>query len=390
MAEQTEFDVVIIGAGIAGASLACELSPEVSVLLLEMEAQPGYHSTGRSAAMFVDTYGPPPIRALSRASADFLENPPEGFSEGPLLSRRGVIMIARQDQLTSLENMIADLSDSGDVRRLDAEETESAIPILRKGYAAAGFANDRVSDIDVNALHQGYLRKFRFSGGSLKPAQEVIKLERTSNDWHITTPDASYKAKKIVNAAGAWADFIGELAGATPIGLIPKRRTAMVVTAPSDINSDRWPMVIDIDEQFYLKPDAGRLLISPADETSSPPCDVQPDELDVAICVDRIETAFDLPIRRIENKWAGLRSFVEDKCPVCGFDESIEGFFWLAGQGGYGIQTAPALAKIAACLVMKRDVPQEFIDHGVNIADLSPQRDTLKTKIKENLKRRMS
>ncbi|WP_340150598.1 FAD-binding oxidoreductase [uncultured Sneathiella sp.] len=390
MEEQTEFDVVIIGAGIAGASLAGELSPGVSVLLLEMEAQPGYHSTGRSAAMFVDTYGPPPIRALSRASADFLENPPERFSEGPLLSRRGVVMIARKDQLTSLETMIADLSDSGGVRRLDAAEIESAIPILRKGYAAAGFANDRVSDIDVSALHQGYLRKFRSSGGILKSAQEVIELNRTSGRWQVTTTNGSYRAETIVNAAGAWADSIGEMVGAAPIGLAPKRRTAMVIAAPSDINPDRWPMVIDIDEQFYLKPDAGRLLISPADETISPPCDVQPDELDVAICVDRIETAFDLPIHRIDNKWAGLRSFVEDKCPVCGFDDSVEGFFWLAGQGGYGIQTAPALAKIAACLVMQRGIPQEFLDHGLNIADLSPQRDTLKSKEKEKLKRRIS
>ena len=190
--------------------------------------------------------------------------------------------------------------------------------------------------------------------------------------------------------AGAWADSIGKMAGAEAIGLIPKRRTAMVVAAPSGVNPDSWPMVIDIDEQFYLKPDAGRLLISPADETSSLPCDVQPDELDVAICVDRIETAFDLPIRRIENKWAGLRSFVDDKCPVCGFDDTVEGFFWLAGQGGYGIQTAPALAVIAACLIMDRSVPQHLLDHGIDLADLAPGRSTLKTDKKENLKRRIS
>ncbi|WP_339712859.1 FAD-binding oxidoreductase [uncultured Sneathiella sp.] len=390
LAEQTEFDVAIIGAGIAGASLACELSPDVSVLLLEMEAQPGYHSTGRSAAMFVDSYGPPPIRALSRASADFLESPPKGFSESPLLSQRGVIMIARNDQLTSLENMVGDLSDSGGVRRLDAAETEAAIPILRKGYVAAGFANDRVSDIDVNALHQGYLRKFRSSGGIIKTASKVIETKHTLGRWQVTTSNGTYAAKTIVNAAGAWADSIGKMAGAEAIGLIPKRRTAMVVAAPSGVNPDSWPMVIDIDEQFYLKPDAGRLLISPADETSSLPCDVQPDELDVAICVDRIETAFDLPIRRIENKWAGLRSFVDDKCPVCGFDDTVEGFFWLAGQGGYGIQTAPALAVIAACLIMDRSVPQHLLDHGIDLADLAPGRSTLKTDRKENLKRRIS
>ena len=246
LAEQTEFDVAIIGAGIAGASLACELSPDVSVLLLEMEAQPGYHSTGRSAAMFVDTYGPPPIRALSRASADFLESPPKGFSESPLLSQRGVIMIARNDQLTSLENMVGDLSDSGGVRRLDAAETEAAIPILRKGYVAAGFANDRVSDIDVNALHQGYLRKFRSSGGIIKTASKVIETKHTLGRWQVTTSNGTYAAKTIVNAAGAWADSIGKMAGAEAIGLIQndERRWSLLLPPASTPTVGRWLSIL--------------------------------------------------------------------------------------------------------------------------------------------------
>ncbi|MEX1034556.1 MAG: FAD-binding oxidoreductase [Sneathiella sp.] len=390
MTDHIKFDVAIIGAGIAGASLAAEIAPEASVLLLEMEEQPGYHSTGRSAAMFVDTYGPSPVRALSRASASFFENPPPGFTQSPLLSKRGVVMIARHDQLASLDSLISDLSDAGGIRRLNATETEAAIPILRKGYATAGFANDRVSDIDVNALHQGYLRKFRSEGGILKSTSEVVGLEKISDHWRITTTNGTYQTKTIVNAAGAWADSIGKMVGTASIGLTPKRRTAMVIAAPSGINPDKWPMVIDIDEQFYLKPDAGKLLISPADESITLPCDAQPDELDIAVCADRIETAFDLSIRRIENKWAGLRSFVPDKCPVCGFDENLPGFFWLAGQGGYGIQTAPALAKIAGCLIMGRYIPQDLLGHGIDLDDLAPGRSTLKIMGKEKLKRRMS
>ena len=378
MADQNQYEVAVIGAGIAGASVAAEISSQASVLLLEMERQPGYHSTGRSAAAFSETYGPAPIRALTRASADFYGNPPAGFTATPLLSRRGVILVAREDQLGSLEEMIAEISDADGLQQLNAHETEARVPLLRKGYAAASLIDEKVSDIDVDALHQGYLRLFRSNGGILKTDSEVETLERMSDHWRITTKSGQYDAKIIVNAAGAWADRIGAMAGAWAIGLKPKRRTAIVVAAPDKASPDAWPMVVDIDEKFYLKPDVGRLLISPADETISPPCDIQPDELDIAICVDRIETAFDLSIRRIENKWAGLRSFVADKCPVCGFDDRAPDFFWLAGQGGYGIQTAPALARIAASQVLHQTVPQAALDQGVRLEDLSPMRPTLK------------
>lgn len=378
VADQNQYNVAVIGAGIAGASAAAEISSHATVLLLEMERQPGYHSTGRSAAAFSETYGPAPIRALTRASADFYGNPPAGFTANPLLSQRGVILIAREDQIVSLEEMIAELSDSDSMQQLSAHETEARIPLLRKGYAAASLIDRKVSDIDVDALHQGYLRLFRSNGGVIKTDSEVEALERTSDRWSITTKSGHYEAKIIVNAAGAWADKIGALAGASVIGLKPKRRTAIVVAAPANVSPDAWPMVVDIDEKFYLKPDAGRLLISPADETVSPPCDIQPDELDIAICMDRIETAFDLSIQRIENKWAGLRSFVADKCPVCGFDGRAPDFFWLAGQGGYGIQTAPALARIAASQVLHQHVPQAALDQGVRLEDLSPMRPTLK------------
>lgn len=374
MSGDTSYDIAVIGAGIAGASIAAELAPKASVLLLEMESQPGYHTTGRSAAAFIDTYGPAPVRALTRASELFYFNPPAGFTEHQLLTPRGILMVAREDQLALLEAEIIELSDAPDLRQVNAAEIEAAMPLLRKGYAKAGLVNNDVSDIDVHALHQGYLKMLRGSGGAIKLGTEVTALERKNGLWHIVTRDAVFTASRIVNAAGAWADDIGALAGASPIGLVPKRRTAMMIAAPAGMNPDPWPMVIDIAEEFYLKPDAGRLLISPADETPAPAGDVQPEELDIAICIDRIETAFDLSVRRIENKWAGLRSFVADKSPVCGFDDKAPDFFWLAGQGGYGIQSAPALAKLAASLVLGRDVPSYILDEGLKLSDIAPGR----------------
>tara|TARA_R110002094_G_scaffold177000_2_gene156727 strand:+ start:229 stop:1368 length:1140 start_codon:yes stop_codon:yes gene_type:complete len=378
MSPGKSYDVAIIGAGIAGASLAAEVSKEASVLLLEMESQPGYHTTGRSAAAFVDTYGPAPIRALTRASAAFYHNPPPGFTDHRLLSPRGVLMIAREDQMATLHQMQEDLSDTSDMQILTASEIEDRMPLLRKGYAAGGFANSRVSDIDVHALHQGYLKMLRGNGGTILLNAPATALEHHQGQWHVTANNENFTASRIVNAAGAWADEIGAMAGASAIGLIPKRRTAMMITASMGLNPDTWPMVIDIDEEFYLKPDAGRLLISPADETPAPPSDAQPEELDIAICIDRIERAFDISVRRIENKWAGLRSFVADKNPVCGFDDKAPDFFWLAGQGGYGIQSAPALARLAAALLLGQSAPKDILSEGLNPSDLAPGRPGLR------------
>lgn len=374
VSQEKPFDVAVIGAGIAGASIAALLSSEVSVLLLEMESQPGYHTTGRSAATFIDTYGPAPVRALTRASERFYYNPPAGFTDHPLLTPRGILMVAREDQLALLDATIRELSDAPDLRQVGAAEVEAAMPLLRKGYARAGLINNEVSDIDVHALHQGYLKMLRANGGVIRLGSEVTDLAREGGLWRITTRDGAVLAGRIVNAAGAWADDIGALAGASPIGLVPKRRTAMMIAPPAGMNPDPWPMVIDIAEEFYLKPDAGRLLVSPADETPAPAGDVQPEELDIAICIDRIETAFDLSVRRIENKWAGLRSFVADRSPVCGYDDRAPDFFWLAGQGGYGIQSAPALAELAAALVLGREAPGYILDEGVKLGDIAPGR----------------
>ena len=371
---QDVYDFAVIGAGIAGTSVAAELARHGSVLLLEMESQPGYHTTGRSAALFSESYGPAPIRALTRASSRFFDNPPSGFSDHSLLSPRGVAMIARHDQLGALDALMEELSDAKDITRIDGDETRRRIPLLREGHIAAAMYDDRARDIDVHALHHGYLRAFRAAGGKMETRAEVTALERDARYWRIDVGTAEHRAAVVVNSAGAWADHVGALAGAIAIGLMPKRRTAMTIGVPDGIDADAWPMAVDVEEEFYLKPESGRFLISPADETPSEPCDAQPDEMDVAICVDRVEQAFDMQVRRIENKWAGLRSFVADKSPVCGFDERADGFFWLAGQGGDGIQTAPALSRVAARLVTGLEIDGHILDEGFDPASLSARR----------------
>lgn len=369
------FEIAVVGAGIAGASVAAELAGTGSVVLIEREFQPGYHTTGRSAALFSRTYGPPTIRALTRASADFFENPPHGFAEAPLLSPRGVLMIARADQREHLEAAHRELSTTSAAHVVDKTEIARLMPLVRRGYAAAGLHDESARDIDVHALHHGFLGLFKAAGGVVRTDCEVEALEREGNGWRIETRrGGSIGADIVVNAAGAWADALATPAGVRPVGLVPKRRTALIIAAPAGHEIGGWPMVVDIEEQFYMKPDAGRLLASPADETPSAPCDAQPEELDIAICVDRIQTAFDIGVERIENKWAGLRSFVPDKVPVAGYDPDSPGFFWLAGQGGYGIQSAPALARVAAALVRGRPLPADIADAGVERTALAVER----------------
>ncbi len=260
------------------------------------------------------------------------------------------------------------------VSRLTGDDLIATNPLLKPGYAVAGMLDAGGSDIDVHALHQGYLRQFRDAGGTILNKLCVTGLNREGDTWVISTTGEKIYAPIVVNAAGAWADEVGQLAEAEKIGLVPKRRTALIVAAPDGVEVDNIALTADINEEFYMKPDAGRLLISPADETPSPACDAQPEELDIAICIDKIETAFDLSVRRIENKWAGLRSFVDDGCPVVGYSRTQEGFFWLAGQGGYGIQSAPALSRFAASQVLGEKAPQDILDCDFNPSDVSPKR----------------
>jgi D-arginine dehydrogenase len=367
------FDVAVIGAGIAGASVAAELAGSgARVVLLEREAQPGYHTTGRSAALFTISYGPPVIRALSRASLAGFEA--LGGST-PLLRPRGALFLARPDQLEALSALQAELGDA--VEPLDVEAARARLPLLRPGYAAAALLDSSAADIDVDGLHRRYLRLLADRGGRLCCKAEIVALAPRTEGWRLTTPGATLDAGIVVNAAGAWADEIGRLAGVAPVGLVPKRRTALLVAPPEGMRPEGWPMAVDAAEGFYLKPEAGKLLLSPADETPSPPCDAQPEEIDVAICIDRIQTAFDLPVRRIAHKWAGLRSFVADGCPVAGHDPQAPGFFWLAGQGGYGIQSAPALARAAAALALGRTIPADIAGEGVSAEALAPRRPAL-------------
>lgn len=372
--EGSHFDFVVIGAGIAGASVAAELAADAAVLLLEAESQPGYHSTGRSAAMYVPAYGPPSIRALTRASGPFFQNPPEGFAETPLLHQRDILMVACEDQRGATADFLADGGDDVALRLVEGDALAAVQPLLRSGYATHGVIDRSGSEIDVNALHRGFLSLMKSRGGRMVTGRAVAALRRGAGIWHITAGDMEFCTPVIINAAGAWADEIGRMAGAEVIGLVPKRRTALMNAAPSDIDSDRLPMTIDIDEGFYLKPESGQFLVSPANEDPMPPCDVQPEELDIAICLDWIERAFDIPIGRPLSKRAGLRSFVIDKTPVAGFSDDVDGFLWLAGQGGYGIQTSPALARVAACLAQGRELPCDVAAQGLTIGLLAPAR----------------
>jgi D-arginine dehydrogenase len=372
-------DVIVIGAGIAGASVAYELAASRRVLLLERESQPGYHTTGRSAALFTETYGNSAMRALTRASKRFLAAPPPGFASTPLLSRRGTLLVARAEQLPALRRAREECSALvANLAWWSAEEVCIRVPCFAPKQVAGGLLEPDAMDIDVHALHHGFLRGLRARDGVLVCNAAVRALARYGGDWRAQTVAGEFAAPLLVNAAGAWADEIGRLAGANPIGLVPKRRTAITFDPPAGVSVERWPAVIDVDEEWYFKPDAGRILASPADETPSPPCDAQPDEYDVAVLVDRLTRVTTLQVPRIHARWAGLRSFVADKTIVAGFDDEAPGFFWLAGQGGYGIQTAPAVARVAAALINGGAVPVDVADLGVDAAALSPRRSSLR------------
>ena len=367
-------DVIVIGAGIAGIGIAAQLGSGVRVVVLEQEAQPGYHTTGRSAAVFAECYGGSTVRQLSRGSRPFFEQPPAGFAAHPLLVPRGFLFIARDDQREALE-ALASLPDMrAGARRLTAAESCARMPLLRRDYVADALVDDGASDIDVHALLQGYVAMLRRHGGQIRGHAQVTAITQHAQAWTVQTAAQVYEAPLLVNAAGAWADAIAALAGVAPIGLRPLRRTAALVDVPAADGMAHWPLTIDIDETFYFKPDAGRLLISPGDETPSEPCDAMPDDMDLAIAVERIEAATTLDIRRMHSRWAGLRSFVADRSPVAGFASDADGFFWLAGQGGYGIQTAPALSRFAAARLLGRPTPPDLADLGLQADALSPAR----------------
>jgi D-arginine dehydrogenase len=370
-----EADFLVIGAGIAGASCGYFLARDAKVIVLERESQPGYHSTGRSAALFSETYGNSIIRAITVASAPFFETPPAGFTDHALVSPRGTVIFGHEGHRAKLDGMYEEWRQLvSTVQRLDRQQTLAIHPLLNPDKLIGSVYEPDAKDIDVHATHQGFLRGLRAHGGRVVNDAEMRGIRRQNGKWHIDTPAGEFAAPIVINAAGAWCDEIGRMAGAKPIGLVPKRRTAFTFSGPADLDYNHLPMALDADEEFYVKPEVGQFLASPADETPMEPCDVQPDDYDIAEAVEQIEQNTTLRVRRINNKWAGLRSFVADRSPVVGFDDAAENFFWLAGQGGYGIQTAPTMGEVAAALALRRDIPAGPGKLGVTAAVLSPAR----------------
>jgi D-arginine dehydrogenase len=367
-------DFIVVGAGIAGASVAYWLAPHGRVIILEREPQPGYHATGRSAALFIETYGPVPVRALTRASRGFFASPPPGFSESPLLSPRGELLVGAVEQRQEFERYCEELLDSGITRRLDREATCSLVPVLRRDRVVGSIHEPDASDIDVHALHQGYLREVRKLGGVLKCNSEVTRIERTGSDWLVEAGTAAYSSPVLLNAAGAWADTIAILAGAAPLGVRPMRRSAFTFAGPEGVPISSWPAVMSAGDDWYFKPDAGMLLASPSNADPVEPHDVQAEEMDIAMAIDRIETMTTLSVRRPARVWAGLRSFVSDGSLVGGYDSKATGFFWVAAQGGYGIQTSAAMGEACAALARGRPIPGHLSDFGVTADLLSPAR----------------
>src|SRR6185437_4047086 len=367
-------DIVVIGAGMAGAAVAAHLAEHARVRLLEMEAQPGYHSTGRSAAVFFEAYGSEQVRALTRASRSFLYAPPTNFCAERLVRPRGILLAARHGQEPALRQILSAAVPMDELREMTALETTRAHPVLRVDGLIGGVYTERCADIEVNELHRGYLRLLHSRKVTLSKHTEVTGLERLSDKWLINTGRGSLRADIVVNAAGAWADAIAKLAGLTGVGLQPLKRTACLIPAPAGQRSDAWPMLVDVEETFYLKPDAGALLLSPADETLTAPGDAQADDLDVAVAVSRLEEATTLNVERVTHQWAGLRSFVQDRTPVVGFDPIAPGFFWVAALGGYGIQTAPAVSRLAASLALGLEPDESLIEQGVMPSAFTPRR----------------
>ncbi|AWZ95376.1 FAD dependent oxidoreductase family protein [Pseudomonas aeruginosa] len=370
-----EADYLVIGAGIAGASTGYWLSAHGRVVVLEREAQPGYHSTGRSAAHYTVAYGTPQVRALTAASRAFFDNPPAGFCEHPLLSPRPEMVVDFSDDPEELRRQY----ESGkalvpQMRLLDAEQACSIVPVLRRDKVFGATYDPTGADIDTDALHQGYLRGIRRNQGQVLCNHEALEIRRVDGAWEVRCDAGSYRAAVLVNAAGAWCDAIAGLAGVRPLGLQPKRRSAFIFAPPPGIDCHDWPMLVSLDESFYLKPDAGMLLGSPANADPVEAHDVQPEQLDIATGMYLIEEATTLTIRRPEHTWAGLRSFVADGDLVAGYAADAEGFFWVAAQGGYGIQTSAAMGEASAALIRHQPLPAHLREHGLDEAMLSPRR----------------
>jgi D-arginine dehydrogenase len=370
-------DFLVVGAGISGAAAAAEMARHGRVIVLEAESRPGYHSTGRSAALFTPNYGNRLVRTLVGAGRSFFTAPPAGFSETPLLRPRGELAFAGANARLALDELLA-LSRPGDeIEEITPARALDLVPALRREAVVFAAYERGVWDMDVAAIHQGFLRGLSKRGGEVVCDARVEALDYRAGKWQATAGGKTYAAPVVVNAAGAWADELGRLAGARAIGLTPKRRTAVLVDGPADADCSAWPMVYELGldrYECYFKAEAGTLMLSPGDATPTPPCDAAPEELDIAIAVDWLERVSHIRVRHLRRKWAGLRSFVADDAPVVGFDPDAEGFVWLAGQGGYGIMLSPTLGRAVAGLVTSGDLPADLRALGLSRDSLSPLR----------------
>lgn len=370
-----EVDFLIIGGGIAGASTGYFLSRHGKVAVLERESHAGYHSTGRSAALYTVAYGTPQVRALTAASRAFFDNPPEGFVEHPILTPRGEMTVDFEGNPEELQRQYQSaLASVPEVRLLDADEACAIVPVLRREKVHGAMLDPSAADIDTDGLLQGYLRGIRRNGGSVQLDSEALEIKRIDSAWEVRCAQQTYRAPVLVNAAGSWSDKIAELAGAAPLGLTPKRRAAFLFSPPEGVDSHAWPVLVSLDESFYFKPDAGMLLGSPANADPVEPHDVQPEELDIALGIYQIEEHTTLSIRRPSHTWAGLRSFFADGDLVSGYDPATPGLYWVAGQGGYGIQTSAAMGEASAALIRHEALPKHLARHGLSAEMLSPAR----------------
>jgi D-arginine dehydrogenase len=365
------FDICVIGGGLAGLSAAAGLAAVRSVVLVEREPHWAYHSTGRSAALFAESYGNPAVRALTRASRDFYlaRDDARQFTRP-----RGVLYVAAAAQEDELRALHATLSAAApNIEMLRPDAALQLCPALKPEMLAAALLDPDARDIDVAAVVDYYARQFRARGGRPCRDAEVTRIERVDDAWLVRAGAQEIIADVVVNAAGAWADEVARAAGVAAAGLEPRRRTAVRVSSAPWMAAD-WPFIADVSEQWYFRADAGALLLSPADETPSPPCDAQPDDYDVAVTIARVEAATRISVDRPLSAWAGLRTFAKDRTPVAGFDPRARGFYWLAGQGGYGIQTAPALAELAVAQITGDAALSRLAAAGVDAAGLSPSR----------------
>ncbi len=366
-----KFDIIVIGAGIAGASIAAHLAETRRVLILEMEDRPGFHTTGRSAATFEPNYGPPPMLAFTRASNDFFLEPTTGFTDGPLLVARSSLFFEAEGQAAATEKL---LNSGSGLEELSEAQALKHLPVLRPGYAKRTFLDPHTGDLDVDLLHRGYLKLFKSRGGQLLTSAVAETIERFGKTWRIATPQGNFEGPILVNAAGAWGDVIAAKASVNPTGLQPKRRSIGVIPVDGIPGVAAFPMVTDVGETWYAKPQSGKMMVSSADATPVEPHDAYADDMAIAEGIERLMNATTIEVNHLDHSWGGLRTFAPDGSPVIGYDPHTDGFFWLVGQGGYGIQSAPALSRTAAAMVLGEKLPQDVLDAGLLLAEILPDR----------------